>query len=583
MSGMPAFQIPGEEQRLRAKALTTITHLSLTNKQSGEFLTESSRVHAQKGQSSCKAPISDAGDIVMRALWIPLGVAVAAACALTLGGCGHTQIEGDVAAKHVLVFDGRGRMHLPGNPDIRLSPAGAEVQVASFVANWREAFREGDPRNLIIFIHGGLVGMRTGLGRVDQDLVDRILDDGNWYPLFIVWEADLGPTYWDHLWNMRRGEPWRGVMGKTLTPFIFFADIGGAVVRAPINWATSLANHLNAFPGFATPGMRDALAGHHELALRHCVSSEASIAVSIMGDRRSLGEEIHYALTGLITMPFKLVTLPLLDAIGTPAWNNMLRRTKMIFAEPFEEEIIMTPEEGRGALHLLARAIAEESAKDDGEVEITLVGHSMGAIIANEFIRHYPNLRYKNIVYMAAACSIQDFRDTVIPYLASAERGGQEPRFYNLMLHPRAEVRERYIMIPPLGLDVAPRGALLAWIDDIFGSQTTPLERTMGRWHNIMRLWQFIPTEIRHRVHFKTFGVEAGEPLSELTGFASICRLFSDSEHREWLGHNPQWHGDFSLMPWWDEQFWRPTVGCAPDTSEIDTSVSAVRALQMDE
>lgn len=508
---------------------------------------------------------------------------MAVACAFSLGGCGHTRIEGDLAAQHVLVFDGRGRMRLPGNPDVRLPPDAAEVQVAALIDNWHSAFEEGEPRDLIIFIHGGLVGMRTGLGRVDQDLVRRVLDEGDRYPLFIVWQADLGPTYWDHLWNMRRGEPWRGVMGKTLTPFIFIADIGGAVVRAPINWATSLAGHLNAFPGFASPGMRDALAGHHELTLRHRVSPDTSIEVSILDDRRTLGEEMHYLATGLITVPFKMALLPLLDGIGTPAWNNMLRRTKMIFSEPFEEEIIMTAEEGRGALHLLARAISEESASARGEVEITLVGHSMGSIIANEFIRHYPDLHYRNIVYMAAACSIQDFRDTVVPYLVNAERSGREAQFYNLMLHPRAEVRERYIMIPPLGLDLVPRGALLAWIDDIFGSQTTPLERTMGRWHNIMRLWQFIPSEIRSRVHFKTFGVAAGEPISELTGFASVRRLFSNSEHREWLRENPQWHGDFSLMPWWNEEFWQPGVEGVPGRPEISTSVPAVRALRMNE
>jgi pimeloyl-ACP methyl ester carboxylesterase len=372
-------------------------------------------------------------------------------------------------------------------------------------------------------------------------------------------------------------------MGKTLTPFIFIADIGGAVVRAPINWATSLASHLNSSPRFESPGMRDALGGHHELALWRRAGSGDSIDLSIMGDRRSLGDEIHYTVTGLLTAPFKLAFLPLLDAIGTPAWNNMLRRTKMIFSEPFEEEIIMTPEEGRGALHLLARAISEESATASGEVQITLVGHSMGSIIANEFIRHYPDLHYDNIVYMAAACSIQDFRDTAVPYLADAERRGRGTQFYNLMLHPRAEVRERYFMVPPLGLDLAPRGSLLAWIDDIFGSQTTPLERTMGRWHNIMRLWQFIPSELRSRIHLKTFGVAGGEPLSELSGIASIRRLFSDSEHREWLGQNPQWHGDFSLMPWWDESFWTPGEECPSATSGICDSVSVIEALRMNE
>ena len=64
----------------------------------------------------------------------------------------------------------------------------------------------------------------------------------------------------------------------------------------------------------------------------------------------------------------------------------------------------------------------------------------MGAIIANEIVRVFPKLPYKNIVYMGAASSIRDFRMSVEPVLQSDSHPNL--RFYNLSLHPYAEVYE---------------------------------------------------------------------------------------------------------------------------------------------
>jgi pimeloyl-ACP methyl ester carboxylesterase len=49
---------------------------------------------------------------------------------------------------------------------------------------------------------------------------------------------------------------------------------------------------------------------------------------------------------------------------------------------------------------------------------VDVIGHSMGAIVANEALRNFPDLRIRNLVYMAAACSIRDFLAVGSPWFA---------------------------------------------------------------------------------------------------------------------------------------------------------------------
>src|SRR5205807_7605742 len=103
---------------------------------------------------------------------------------------------------------------------------------------------------------------------------------------------------------------------------------------------------------------------------------------------------------------------------------------------------------------------------DAGHYQITLVGHSMGAIVLNELVRRSTTegVHYDNIVYMAAACSVRDFQRSVVPYM----QRHTTTNFYNLCLHPVNEVRERH------AADLVPRGSLLVWIDDMYSNPYTP-------------------------------------------------------------------------------------------------------------
>lgn len=147
------------------------------------------------------------------------------------------------------------------------------------------------------------------------------------------------------------------------------------------------------------------------------------------------------------TLPLRLAAAPALDGFGAGAWDNILRRTSVLFNSDDEldvETMRKTDERPRkdpgfrrGAVALfMDKLVAEVAKSQEGKLpgekneewEFVLVGHSMGAIIVNEIVRYYgEKLPISHIVYMAAACSIRDYEDSVWPYLRL-----REPKSRNL-------------------------------------------------------------------------------------------------------------------------------------------------------
>ena len=122
----------------------------------------------------------------------------------------------------------------------------------------------------------------------------------------------------------------------------------------------------------------------------------------------------------------------------------------------------------------------------------------MGTIIANEIINAFPKLPYEEIVYMAAASSIQDFQDSVMPVL----QNDKSIKFYNLSLDPNAEAREY-----TLG-GFGPTGSLLEWIDSYYTDPSTVLDMTMGKWQNISIAKHTFPQDVRKQMTFKVFSFD---------------------------------------------------------------------------
>ena len=92
----------------------------------------------------------------------------------------------------------------------------------------------------------------------------------------------------------------------------------------------------------------------------------------------------------------------------------------------------------------LAERISQHAPHDAwAQYEITLIGHSMGSIVLNEWVRRNDEdgLYYKNIVYMAAACSIRDYEESALTFMTRPEH--QTTQLYHLVLHYAAELRDR--------------------------------------------------------------------------------------------------------------------------------------------
>ena len=106
-----------------------------------------------------------------------------------------------------------------------------------------------------------------------------------------------------------------------------------------------------------------------------------------------------------------------------------------------------------------------------------------------------------DIVYMAPACTIRDFTESVIPFMEL--KNHSDSQFFDLsMLHPSAETLEAEFY------ELIPRGSLLCWIDDFLGSPQTPLDRTLGAADNILQVPYVFPQSLRGRVAIKAFALE---------------------------------------------------------------------------
>jgi hypothetical protein len=134
-------------------------------------------------------------------------------------------------------------------------------------------------------------------------------------------------------------------------------------------------------------------------------------------------------------------------------------------------------------------------------------------MVVNKILKAFPTIGFKRIVYLGAAASIEEFRDSVGPYLARHGAG----RFYAFSLANRSENQESN------AFDLVPRGSLLVWIDQMLEPGLTATGKRVGRWRNIE--------------HLK---LDAANPED-----ADLCSRLSFIKFPP-QGDYPQRHGDFN-------------------------------------
>ena len=428
-----------------------------------------------------------------------------------------------------------------------------------------QALKAQDRRKILIFVHGGLNQRKKALRRAAQ-LEELIRTESDYYPLFIVWRSSLRSSYVDHLLHIRQGK-YFGVRHPyvLLSPFYLLTDVLRGVGRAPVVWASQLKNVGRGRPGSKTGSSTQATARALE---------EESPDTYWQWDRSSDDPDCTAGERGaqagrvgafLLTLPTKIVSAPFIDALGRSAWEVMERRTLTLFrddehrrrgyaprpaGQPLPASAVCRPAAGGEVfcspgpsaatgslslfLHRLAAALKEDSRAsaepDEAQPwEITLVGHSMGAIVINQIVAHFGDeLPIRNLVYLAAADNLRNFEEIAIPHL---EAHG-EARAYHITLHRKAEVRETNAW------DLPPRGSLLVWLDDFLDDPQITEERTAGRINNLLRIapGPEHDEDVRERIHFKAYGV------------GSCVR-----------GEHPIRHGAFSRSyRFWKPECWQP-------------------------
>ena len=195
----------------------------------------------------------------------------------------------------------------------------------------------------------------------------------------------------------------------------------------------------------------------------------------------------------------------------------MHRRTNLAFQRDerrlARSQVVATPHPNDGAVGVLLTRLGEQVQRDTLGYEITVIGHSMGAIIANEMVRQRPDLPWRNIVFMAGAASMREFSLGVLPYLRRAVAEGRPGRLYDLMLHPHADLRGWVgpeILKPASAL--LPYGSLLEYVDRYFVNDETRREYVVGKYRNFTELAYIIEAgPVRGRIHLKAFGYRSGK------------------------------------------------------------------------
>lgn len=440
------------------------------------------------------------------------------------------------------------------------------------------------PVRVMLIIHGGVGSLEKR--SVEANNIFNSMGKPDFFPIFVNWEAAIPKSYFDHLLNIREGKRVSKLQGYSTAPFVGFADVGRAIGRTPI----FLVKQAGYFFGGQTENERVNESPSNWKHIRPPYSD------------RPRWQPLDW-LTGVSSGSVRLISTPILDTIGTGAYQNMLRRTRLMFL--LDSDFDQVRIRRCGAVSRLMDALrayetyvlkGDKNKRDWGEqvvprnrgddvitrlrswqvnrlaanskerkvgfdklqkelknnpsiLPITIVSHSLGAVIANEILHRNNDLYFDNVVYMAAASSIKDFASLALPYLDA----NPTTKFYNLTLHPYREANEiRY-------LHTVPEGSLLTWIDRFLVEPKSSLDKTLGSWNNLadsLPVFQYLEGDTRERFSVTVF----------------------DSTDA-----TPQEHGDFNDPPspcdpncdkgyqgqeFWNSSFWMTEGAVTRDSEE---------------
>lgn len=94
---------------------------------------------------------------------------------------------------------------------------------------------------------------------------------------------------------------------------------------------------------------------------------------------------------------------------------------------------------------------------------------------------------------------------------------------------------------------MSPCGSLLEWIDDMYETPSDFLERTMGKWKNVVAVREFFTSNgaanVKDHLHFKKFDLACDSPKrhGELASTKRDCTgatMYWDPEYWSWTNRS---------------------------------------------
>lgn len=487
---------------------------------------------------------------------------------------------------HILAVNSRGYVvDLSGEftaaappEDYRLN-AVYEKTLAGILKQYKH-FREANghlPNRIVVYLNGGLNG-ECFVRKQAAEQVPLMLQDGI-FPVFLAWSTGAFETYFEQIAHVRRGRYRHETLWHT-APIHGFSNVAEGFARLPTDLLDQWTRYENTAFNIHEPTFF--LHENYKWRKDKCLGSRCNVLfVDPCDNDYSLPNFFLYTALS----PVRGIVTPFVSGIGRSAWRNMLRRSRVTVHWPDEfrargdcprsdnqdwgcargdvEDLLEKYPKGLGGFarlfHDFDLCFSEEQ-DDRGacdkrnlitradrdrlkNAEVTLIGHSMGTIVLHELLPVFPGLvkKINNIVYMAAASRIRDTALSIIPLL----QNDKNLKFYNLMLHPLADARE------PVAFTAAPSGSLLEWIDEMYESPETVLDRTFGKWRNIRIAKHIFPRAVQSQMTFKVFSPK--RLAAELTDGEAVA---ADIET------NPITHGGFNDtgMLFWRPSFWGDTA-----------------------
>lgn len=365
-----------------------------------------------------------------------------------------------------------------------------------------EARRDETPNGVAVIVHGGLQPIKQSF-RDTVAAYQQILDD-RYYPVFINWDSWLSNAYVEQLMLVRSG---RYSQLAVLTFWMYLiADALMVVARLIPALFAQVRLAWRRTPFYTYPSTEN---------LERFRATQPNLQVSLGRFEQRKGPWFWVLLVPrlvlwLIQIGFRIVAAGVITALAPRTWENLLRRARAVFRAPCEfdrnvdHDGYRMPDgtrftEPAGAVAAFLRELDAAATASGRPIPITIIAHSMGAMIANEMVRHVRghlrHLELQDLVYMAPACSVRDFADVVGPALGANPR----MRAYVLTLHPETEAGET------TWLGFVPRGSVLEWIEGFLDPPHSHLDRMLGKWDNVLRAAHVFEATVRSRISLKAF------------------------------------------------------------------------------